>query len=371
MANKAKSFYCVFCQDIASLRVGDSAQFQEHMETVHRIFYEFDILMSINFIDQGEKNNIIERVRSRLCVGANMEKDSSVQVYEKQFNEVKTENIIDEFKEQTADNIETLQMEKTIKSNPEKDNKFQAVLIDFIKSEQNYIKLSKYEMKIKLQATKESKCELCERIFRNQQKVQRHKAWFIKHKSSCKKEVAKCNLCNRRFSFKGALKTHMKRPCKKVVDCETCGRVVKEDYYFSHRKSLRCQNDVDMTCKNCLKQFKSRRKAKYHSKMCRKRLHCEKCNRKMTPLRFIGHMCFLVPADLKCKNCLRSYKSSITIRKHILMKDCNTRIKCETCGERIVVEKLEEHKDNNRKCRKLKEKKRIYPNGNNYSPTKT
>ena len=144
----------------------------------------------------------------------------------------------------------------------------------------------------------------------------------------------------------------MKKPCEKVVDCETCGRVVREDYYVSHKRSLRCQNDVDMTCKNCLKQFKSRRKAKYHSKICRKRLHCEKCNRKMTPLRFIKHMCFLVPADLKCQICLRSFKTSLTYRKHILMKDCNTRIKCETCGERIVVEKLEEHKDNNMKCRK-------------------
>ena len=61
-----KSFYCVFCRDMTSLKVGDSDQFQDHMESVHKIYYEFDILMSINFIDKVEKGEIIEKVKLRL-----------------------------------------------------------------------------------------------------------------------------------------------------------------------------------------------------------------------------------------------------------------------------------------------------------------
>ena len=61
-----KSFYCVFCKDITRLKVGDFDQFQEHMKNVHKVYYEFDILLSVNFIDKGEKDAIIEKVKLRL-----------------------------------------------------------------------------------------------------------------------------------------------------------------------------------------------------------------------------------------------------------------------------------------------------------------
>ena len=65
-SSQITSFYCVFCRDITSLKVGDFDQFQEHMENVHNVYYEFDILLSINFIDKDEKDIIIERVKQRL-----------------------------------------------------------------------------------------------------------------------------------------------------------------------------------------------------------------------------------------------------------------------------------------------------------------
>ena len=73
----AKSFYCVFCRDIASLRMGDFAQFQQHMEGVHRVHYEYDILLAVNFIERAEKDAIIERVKRK--VGGGGEEERQVQ----------------------------------------------------------------------------------------------------------------------------------------------------------------------------------------------------------------------------------------------------------------------------------------------------
>ena len=65
----AKSFYCVFCREIASLRMGDFPQFQQHMEGVHKVYYEYDILLAVNFIERSEKDTIIERVKRKVGGG--------------------------------------------------------------------------------------------------------------------------------------------------------------------------------------------------------------------------------------------------------------------------------------------------------------
>ena len=64
--SQIKSFYCVFCREITSLKVGDFDQFQKHMVNVHKVYHEFDILLSVNFIDKGEKDAIIEKVKIKL-----------------------------------------------------------------------------------------------------------------------------------------------------------------------------------------------------------------------------------------------------------------------------------------------------------------
>merc|ERR1719318_1498852 len=71
----AKSFYCVFCREIASLRMGDFPQFQQHMEGVHKVYYEYDILLAVNFIERSEKDTIIERVKRKVGGGGGDEED--------------------------------------------------------------------------------------------------------------------------------------------------------------------------------------------------------------------------------------------------------------------------------------------------------
>ena len=39
------------------------------METVHRVFYEFEILLAVNFIEREEKADIIEMVRRKVWGG--------------------------------------------------------------------------------------------------------------------------------------------------------------------------------------------------------------------------------------------------------------------------------------------------------------
>ena len=61
----AKTFFCVFCKDIAALVVGNLEVFRRHMISVHQVFYQFEILLAINFIDKEGKQKIIESVEDK------------------------------------------------------------------------------------------------------------------------------------------------------------------------------------------------------------------------------------------------------------------------------------------------------------------
>ena len=102
----AKSFYCVFCRDIASLRMGDFAQFQQHMEGVHRVHYEYDILLAVNFIERAEKDAIIERVKRK--VGGGGEEEVVVEKKKVEIKPVKNylrSKLVDPFSKVTIEKI--------------------------------------------------------------------------------------------------------------------------------------------------------------------------------------------------------------------------------------------------------------------------
>ena len=57
---------CALCQAAVSLRAGTLEKLKLHMETDHDAFFQHDILTAINFLEDHEKEVIIEKVLPRM-----------------------------------------------------------------------------------------------------------------------------------------------------------------------------------------------------------------------------------------------------------------------------------------------------------------
>jgi len=57
---------CLLCRGTISLRTGDLAKFRSHLETVHESVYSHDLLIAITFLEESEKEVIMEKVMPRI-----------------------------------------------------------------------------------------------------------------------------------------------------------------------------------------------------------------------------------------------------------------------------------------------------------------
>ena len=57
---------CLLCRGFVSVRAGNLEKLKLHVESDHDVFYEHDILFAINFLDEHEKEIIIEKVLPRM-----------------------------------------------------------------------------------------------------------------------------------------------------------------------------------------------------------------------------------------------------------------------------------------------------------------
>ena len=393
-----KIFYCVYCQDVASLRMGDFAQFHNHMETVHRVFYEFDILLAINFIERIDKEDIIEKVKINvgkvkkkvLKDNRDLEKvlpskettfstQQSIVVDKNLSNEANTSEkvlvssllssteLIKGFQETpvpgedqieqkitTDTNIEAPPINKQITENPD------GVACDMCGKW-----FSEYGLKYHQRSSKEcakniTKCDDCSRTFLNQKSVRKHIKFYQVKGKSCRKQVLDltCKNCTKFFASRLSLVNHKFKPtpCEKIITCK-CGKLVKESMFKRHVLGKNCQQDVELKCKQCLKEFISAQKARSHYKrtevnpgICQKRVACQKCEKKMSEEDYSGHRCILVTADLKCKDCLYTFSSKLGMKLHLQNAEnaCRKRIKCDKCG--VTVREIVYAKHISRDC---------------------
>ena len=378
----AKSFFCVFCKDIVSLAVGNLPQFRHHMENIHRVFYEFDILLALNFIDRTEKEKIIDTVKNKVdgkndtnpvIIKSNMSKSENKPITLKNLTKIipAGENLLKE----DADNVQMVVLDgnttleeavknlsaapkvtKTVQIKP-KVNVIKTMEIKpnytKIKIEPNIVpkKPKVWSMSIKSEIhpaitikqekiaigeanadtyreAKTYKCDKCAKIFPFKANLESH----LSRKFSCVKPVLRCEKCSKKFQDKSSYQAHMARTksCTKPK-CEKCGKVF--DGRFSYRQHMKRK-------KSCVKP----------------KFACEKCNKQFNKKsNFDAHISrtkSCVRPNLKCEDCLKVFSCLSSFKSHQGNKEkaCRKRVACEKCGKLIKEEKYKFHLNRKRGC---------------------
>ena len=57
---------CLFCSGIISVKDGSDYKFTNHMKSIHEVFDNFEILLSVHFLRDSEKENINAAVKNRI-----------------------------------------------------------------------------------------------------------------------------------------------------------------------------------------------------------------------------------------------------------------------------------------------------------------
>ena len=60
---KLETFCCVFCRRKVNLPLADFDNFKNHMERVHSVFYQFEMLFACNFLDKDDQAEMMEKVK--------------------------------------------------------------------------------------------------------------------------------------------------------------------------------------------------------------------------------------------------------------------------------------------------------------------
>merc|ERR1719318_63354 len=364
----AKTFFCVFCRDIVSLAVGNLVQFKTHMETGHQIFYEFDILLALNFIDRKEKEKIIDTVKSKVN-GKSVPAKEDVVVSAKAEESLLKEDadwgnldnvqvvILDE-NTSIKDALKNVSVTPVVKpkayTEPAKSFKdsLKSVLVTPVvkpkpvKSFVSEVKVEPIQPEI-LDIKTEIKQETI--LMSSENKIPKNRSH-------------QCGKCNKMFPSKFNLRNHMKKKfscLKPILECEKCSKVFKDKKAFQIHMA-RTKSCVRPKCDKCAKIFKTTSDYRVHmarKKSCIKtNLSCEKCsktfNKKKNYEVHIARTKSCVKPSTKCEDCLKVFSNGSSFRAHIANKGtvCKKRVSCEKCGKLVRESKYQLHLNKKRGC---------------------
>ena len=209
------------------------------------------------------------------------------------------------------------------------------------------------------------KCEDCPKQFRTQRMFDLHKA----RRTTCEIMNPTCENCLKWFGTMKLLENHKNKlfPCQQVIKCNKCGKLIAEKYYERHKISNICQTDIDITCKDCYKTFKTKNIARMHyikrqtrPATCRLMKKCEKCNKNMGEDKYHIHKCrehkIIVEeksiVHKKCKDCFKVFSTNKIAERHFQYRHtkpglCARKVECQKCKRKIQEEKYERHKTRN------------------------
>ena len=284
---KMKNFYCVFCQDGSFL---DAKIFQNHMETVHNMFYEHDILFAINFIDEVEKNSIIETISTA----------KSVQPRSKYEEELK--------------NIE---VKTTVLEN------------DHVES---------------LNVTGSFSCHVCGKLFKRRRKLIQHAYIHTKEK-----HFITCTYCDKQI-LKSALKIHTQiHTGEKPHTCPECDQTFSTLQNFESHSYIH-GGQKPFKCEQCDKEFALKGNLKRHIRMhtAKKSYNCHQCSKAfLDPYAVKKHM--VIHTGVKpyqCQHCSHSFYYKFGLNYHS-QKHNELRYACQQCEKTFTHEiTLKQHTDN-------------------------
>ena len=152
------------------------------------------------------------------------------------------------------------------------------------------------------------KCCLCENVYKSRVSFSNH--WKSIHETT----EQKCEMCDKSFVFKNALKYHLTkvhgRTSKNV--CNICTKSFQTNHDLSKHISTCHANKESMKfkCNSCSKEFKEKRSLIQHQIVCQAK-----------------------PENLRCGFCEKLFDFKIQLDHHIKRVHHEQKYRCEQCGK--------------------------------------
>ncbi|XP_039761993.1 zinc finger protein 91-like isoform X1 [Pararge aegeria] len=158
---------------------------------------------------------------------------------------------------------------------------------------------------------KELKCEICDKVFGDKEKLGNH----LRTVHLGKNKRNKCNICNERFAYHSHKLRHMVKAHgapELKLKCHLCDRV----YKYQKRLTVHIKHDHHLVrnfkCNLCELSFVDSAKLKMHMT-------------KHTGVR-----------EYQCDVCLKSYRRKDTLVEHMKIHENDRRFVCDYCGQSFV-----------------------------------
>ena len=357
-AEPGRTFYCVFCRDVVALAVGDPAQFRSHMQTTHSVFFEFDILLAINFINRAGKDKIVRDVKRKEHDENQIRSKTAEITWPEAYEDEEPKDPLMSSPDSNMEQLDNVEKFFEVNSlsicNENYDDKEKRRL----EIEKMQYQCKKCKKKFLLRQMLENhlnqtypcvkpKCAKCSKVLKNGKDLSLH----MNRKPACDKH--KCKNCNLLFKSLSALRKHRRtKICRGVKEyrCGKCQRTFKYDnLYQKHLASITRRPCVtpgpahNNFCKDCKKQFCSLQAYNNHQskkdRICVKVHACEFCGELFKETKLMKHI--QVCAPVECDKCgERIKKENLKVHKKTACEWLHQQPKCDDCKKIFCSEQI-------------------------------
>ena len=182
-ATPTGSITCQLCRASISVKNGTFDKLQHHLETSHEVFYGFEVLMALIFLEDHEKEVIVEKVlpRMKLCLEtARKKKDSEIETLDIEKRLFKEEQKVDTEQARESENSEKEKLLDDGKISEEENPAKRAKMELFDVSETLEINIDESDETLFFPDDKPkdaAECEICRRVLK--------KKSLGKHRTRC------------------------------------------------------------------------------------------------------------------------------------------------------------------------------------------
>ncbi|XP_054742635.1 zinc finger protein weckle-like, partial [Anastrepha obliqua] len=157
------------------------------------------------------------------------------------------------------------------------------------------------------------------------------------HRPLSEKRIFPCPQCDRKFSKKGYVASHIKFVHEDIRPfiCEECGEGTRTEATL--REHMLTHTDLaPFECEICKKGFKNRARLKKHMDTHSSNKHiCNECGLKLNS-RVTLNLHMLVHSDVmphKCDYCGRAFKRAKTLKNHLILHSGLKPYSCDFCDK--------------------------------------
>ncbi|XP_069670386.1 zinc finger protein OZF-like isoform X4 [Periplaneta americana] len=175
---------------------------------------------------------------------------------------------------------------------------------------------------------------------------------FLEQSGHVKREEFKCDVCGKCFPESGKLEEHhVTHAVKKSFQCKLCGKWLAKSRSLKYHFRLHT-GEKPFVCDQCGRYFAQRSTLRYHSRVHTgvRPFKCELCGK-----------CFILSYSLKqhshihkrekpykCDLCGKCFSRLVYLRRHTRLTSCLKPVKCDICGRtfaslNVVKRHIREH----------------------------